>query len=307
MRISILGFNQEEVIKIEPKLNMEDLLLLDYIQRAGSNPNMHRYIEEKDGLCYVWLSHSKLLEDLPILDIKESALQKKLKKLKDCGLLQSNTFASNKGRGSKTYYAITQRTLDLQNTTTCKNLRVEEEPDVKNYGWSDGPHVKNYGSNSKQLTTNIDKELNKTNSKELVQDFTFGTKQKQPKENLYTKCQHMINDFTDNPQVRVDLQDYLQLLLEMKSDGYNLYANTWKGLLNKLKKLSDNPNKQHDIIRQSIERGYKSFFPANNVDNSKKKFGEENGVYCVPITDEQLKEIDRLNEEREKKGLRTYF
>jgi hypothetical protein len=117
----------------------------------------------------------------------------------------------------------------------------------------------------------------------------------------------MIDDFTSDTQVRIDLQDYLQLLLEMRNNGYNLYVNTWKGLLNKLNKLSSNSNKQHEIIRQSIERGYKSFFPVNNTDDNKKKFGEENGVYCIPITDEQLKEIDKLNEEREKNGLRTYF
>ena len=151
-----------------------------------------------------------------------------------------------------------------------------------------------------------------TNSKELVQNsgFEFGKSKSTPKkESLYTKCIAMINDFTRDKQVISDLTIYLHILLEMRKDGYILYSNVWKGLLNKLKELSTDPEEQHKIISQSVERGYKSFFPVNGgiyYDIRKGKPWEE-GVRSDRYTDEELKELAELNKQREAQGLRTKF
>lgn len=162
-----------------------------------------------------------------------------------------------------------------------------------------------------KVNSNKVKKNKITNSKELVQnpDFQFG-KQKFKKENLFTKCTSMINDFTDNIQLQADLKMYLQLLLEMKKDGYTLYANTWKGLLRKLTTLSEDPDEQHKIISQSIERGYKSFFPINSYFGNKydrKDKPWEAEVTSSSYTKEELEELDRLDREREAQGLRTKF
>ena len=119
----------------------------------------------------------------------------------------------------------------------------------------------------------------------------------------------MIDDFTSDTQVRTDLQDYLQLLLEMRKDGLNFYANNWKGLLRKLKELSTNADAQHKIICQSIEKGYKSFFPVNDYTKSNKRkiFGENDRISCEQYTEQELEELRKLNEERERQGLRTKF
>ena len=168
-------------------------------------------------------------------------------------------------------------------------------------------------NNNKQ--TNITKKEN-NNSKELLlqnsPSFEFGKEKSTPKkESLYSKCTAMINDFTKDKQVISDLTIYLHILLEMRKDGYSLYTNVWKGLLRKLKELSDDPKEQHLIISQSVERGYKSFYPVNNwkskdYDVTKGKSWEEN-VSCRQATPEELAEIERLNKEREAKGLRTKF
>ena len=118
----------------------------------------------------------------------------------------------------------------------------------------------------------------------------------------------MINDFTDVTEVKADLIMYLQLLLDMKKDGYTLYANSWKGLLRKLKELSDDPKIQHDIISQSIERGYKSFFPVNNYGNTKDKRRDENMEYSVPhMTEEDYIEEEKRLAELEAKGIQVRF
>lgn len=164
--------------------------------------------------------------------------------------------------------------------------------------------IESVNLNNKQ--TKIKKE--KTNSKELVQNsspFEFG-KQKQPKSNMYANCVSMIDDFTQDTQVRVDLTDYLKLLFEMRKDRFAFYANNWKGLLRKLSRLSKDPKEQHEIICQSIERGYKSFFPVISYSGTKEKPWED-GVNSVAYTDEELVELRRIDAEREAKGLRTKF
>ena len=153
---------------------------------------------------------------------------------------------------------------------------------------------------------NIDSNIvnNKTNSKELVQNFEFG-KSKEKKENLYSKCVALIDDFTNDIQLRTDLTDYLKLLLEMRKDGYVLYTNTWKGILRKLADLSGDDEHRCKIVRQSIERGYKSLFPLNT--RRLKALDTEYGVVSDAYTSEELAELKKLDEEREKNGQRTKF
>ena len=117
----------------------------------------------------------------------------------------------------------------------------------------------------------------------------------------------MIDSYTTDTQIRLDLVQYLNVLFEMKKDGYILYANVWKGLLRKLNELSTDPKEQHKIICQSIERGYKSFFPVNSYSNNLKEKPWEAGVSSVAYTDEELAELRRIDAEREAKGMRTKF
>lgn len=184
-------------------------------------------------------------------------------------------------------YIVHEQPLDIQAT---ENLCIEN-------------HTQR---NTKTSNTN---KVNKNNSKELLQNsptFEFG-KSKPKKESLFTKCINMIDSYTTDTQIRLDLVQYLNVLFEMKKDGYILYANVWKGLLRKLNELSTDPKEQHKIICQSIERGYKSFFPVNSYSNNLKEKPWEAGVSSVAYTDEELAELRRIDAEREAKGMRIKF
>ena len=304
MKYSILGFNQEKVVAYEKdglKCDLTDLLLLNYIIYAQANPKMKHYTDSEMN-PYVWLQHNHLLEDLPILNITDGTLKNRLTKLRKMELISSKTIANENSQGSRTYYRTTSLLYDmLFETTSFKNDVIEE------------PRHSKMTSNSK---VNNDNKVKNNNSKELLlqnsPSFEFGKEKSTPKkESLYSKCTAMINDFTKDKQVISDLTIYLHILLEMRKDGYSLYTNVWKGLLRKLKELSDDPKEQHLIISQSVERGYKSFYPVNNwkskeYDVTKGKSWEEN-VSCRQATPEELAEIERLNKEREAKGLRTKF
>ena len=119
MRYTILGFNQE--LAVELNLDLTDLLLLDYIQRANGNPNMTHIVENE--ISYVWLSHEKLHEDLPIISISEGTLKNRLSKLKEKDLIQSIQISNKSSRGSKSYYSITELTTSLQNDVVDENER----------------------------------------------------------------------------------------------------------------------------------------------------------------------------------------
>lgn len=135
-------------------------------------------------------------------------------------------------------------------------------------------------------------------------EFNFG-KSKPQKQNLYSKCLALIDNFTNDTQIRIDLTEYLNVLLEMKVDGYNLYINVWKGLLKKLNELSTDPKIQHKIISQSIERGYKSFYPIKSYykqDKSPDGLDESESM-----TEQDYINLKKVVEERKRNGLRTSF
>lgn len=266
MRNSIMGFNQERLIEIQKddlKLDMTDLLLMDYIQKALSQPSMEKKVDAYNQ-PYVWLKHQKILEDLPILNIKESMLKKRIAKLVDLGLIKTmrNT---NIIRGSKSYYTITELFEYLQmdnDTTKCKKLPLIDRPSVKNY------------PSDNKLTDN--KQLNNNTINSII-------KEKPKKQSLYSKCVDLIDDYTNNAKLKDVLMNYLRMRLEIKDKPF--YTNQFKGMLNKLSGLADNVNDQIDIVQQSIDRGYLGFFEVKKYNNYSRdaRIGIENlGDYSIP-------------------------
>jgi hypothetical protein len=265
MRYSVLGFNQEKLIQLQTddiKLDMTDILLMDYIQKAISQPSMLKII--KDEQAYVWLNHSKILEDLPILNIKENMLRKHISKLIQLNLIKGESISSNKGRGSRAYYTITEVFESLQNTemTTGKKLQLVE-----------GPPVKNYTSDNKLKKNDSNKE-SLSKDKDRTQKFQFG-KKKEVKPTLYSKCICLIDDFTDNESLRKSLTTFLNICLEnAKESGVPFYANHFKGKLNSLRALTDDNGYLNDqlaikIVKQSLDNGWCGFYQIR-VDKSKR-------------------------------------
>ena len=300
MKYSILGFNQEEVIKIS-ELDLTDLLLLQYIKDAIASPTMQHRVDTMN-VNYVWLYHEKILEDLPILNIKENMLSKRLKKLCDLDLIKSLHVSNENKRGSKAFYTITER---------CEYLYMSR-PDVKNYMSSDDhienitsgqarPDVKNYKSDS--ILVKKDKQLNIDNK----ETFEFG-KTKEVKQSLYTKCIAEINSRNYSKSLHDALIDYLQVRLQIKDKP--LYANSWKGLLNKLER-DFKEEERIGVVFQSIERGYASFFPVStgwrkNNDSQLDKPWEQ-GVSCKKATKDEEAENERWRAECRAKGIRVDY
>ena len=299
MKYSILGFNQEKIVSYSKdglRCDLTDLLLLNYIVYAQANPKMKHIMDENDNPC-VWLYHEHILNELPILNISEGTLKNRLTKLRKMELITSKTVANENSQGSRTYYRITSLLYDmLFETTSLKNDVLEESRHSK--------------MTSDTLTNNNTKVNIKNNSKELLQksNFEFG-KSKPKKDNLFTKCVTLIDsyDFSNWGNIRKLLIEYLQFRISVKEKP--LYTNMWKGMLNKLVEMCDNDIYMYEsIIKQSIERGYLSFYPiSSSSKNDLQSKPWEKGVRCDTYTEEELEELRRIDAEREARGLQTKF
>lgn len=158
MRYSVLGFKQSTVIELG--LSLDELLILDYIIVANGTPSMFHVVDDKE-ISYVWLSHNKLSEDLPILGISEGTLRNKLAKLKSDGYITSISVNNKSGRGSRTYYSVTDKTMSLRNDTVTPTMSLQND------AVSRPCHSKMTSDN--KLNTQ-DNKLKKNNKKEKLLD-----------------------------------------------------------------------------------------------------------------------------------------
>lgn len=164
-----------------------------------------------------------------------------------------------------------------------------------------------YNKVRKQSNT---KKVNTSNSKELLQnsDFQFG-KAKPKKDNLYTKCVTLVDDFISTHNcgnvVRSKLIDYLNYRMSVKDKP--LYTNIWKGMLNKLDALHKEGYGYEPVIDFSLERGYLSFYPPSNFSKN-RGIQSESGARHVPrMTEEDYEEEERRLAELEAKGVQVRF
>ena len=95
LKYTIEGFNQEYAMTLKKeveingknvlkKIDCTDLVILRWF--VDFYPNMKKI--NVDNREYAWISHGKLLEDLPIIDINKRSFIERMKKLVDFGILE---------------------------------------------------------------------------------------------------------------------------------------------------------------------------------------------------------------------------
>ena len=133
------------------------------------------------------------------------------------------------------------------------------------------PNQNDEAASSKCVTNNIMNNKNSKSSKDDLRDAeTFldydvlEDKPKKPKKkNLYQQCIDMIYEYTNDPKLTELLVQYLNLVLEKyRHEGKVLYANQWKGMLNKLDEICGD-GKYGEVVQQSITKGYVGFYPVS--------------------------------------------
>ena len=308
MRYSVLGFNQELVVA--KGLDLTDLLLLDYVYTACGSPSMVKVVDEKNQ-PYVWLKHSKILSDIPVINIGEEMLKKRIKSLIDRGLLKSQV-KSNNSLGRQAYYTITEE---------CENLRFSNQVEYITRGTEDQvekitlatpqPSVINYTSytqlaKDKELDIPKGKDKSSQKSEEPLSDFeskmfSEDIKAKRRREkieepkpkklSLWDKCVQHIEEYTDDEKLREALMQYLKVRLAMRDKPF--YAPQFKALLGKLSTLNGS---KVNIVLAATQGGWMSFYDEKQNGSyrgtpSSVTFGEHSGMNSNKVSEKEREEI----------------
>ena len=313
MKYSVLGFNQAKVIA-ESDLDLTDLMLLQYIVSANGSSKMKHIL--KDDITYAWLSHEKIMEDLPILRLSESTIRNRLLNLKKTGWIDSEKRFEDGVRGSRTYYTVTIKTISY----------LYDEKDIMSLK-NDMIGVSCHSKMTSDNILTIDNLLDKSNTKVLlenpptedndsisdsIESKSYDT-EKPKKKNLFDKCEDATIQYTDNTELQSKLREYLSLRLEIaRNEGKGFYVNMWKGLLGDLNKLTQDDNTAIQIVEQSIKKGWKGFYALKDYNNN---HGNRNSGMQVQMPDaksftdrdERDKYESKLVEDAIKNGRRAYY
>lgn len=154
------------------------------------------------------------------------------------------------------------------------------------------------------IVNNID---NNTNSNELVE--------KPKRMNRFERCVSFTDEFVDTvdadhkDMIRDLLDRYLNMRLEMKDKP--MYAGQWKSLLDKLAKLcEDDADDMVATIRQSLERGYASFYPVKtNKQTTTHTYRAQtwDDAKSETYTQAERDRLETVRKERGVLGIRTQF
>lgn len=147
----------------------------------------------------------------------------------------------------------------------------------------------------KTSLNNIDNNIDKVNTKiindfstqtedynskgyskeELKNEFLGSVKKEKRRRNiirkptLFDKCVAEIDDYTDKPELRDKLIQFLKIRLEVKDKPFGIES--WKGMLTKLDQAVAECNREYvDVVQQSIDKGWLSFYPINDKPNKKE-------------------------------------
>lgn len=311
----VYEFNQEKLLALqtdEYKINPSDVLILHSIVNSVCSVKMQTILD--DNRVYVWIDHTNLIEQLPILGItSKQRLSTVLKKLKDLGLIVTKNFANHNCRGSKQFIALSDNLIDCL-SDNAKRAHDSKKDQLMKTRSENRPVNENEKSSNTQYSKN-NKELSKDNSNNISKSFFGSAGKKKSKKFTYQDCIASINDFTDDKDLRTALVDYFNLRLSMMKEK-PMRLVQWKSMLVTLKKAKSQSSSNvtyEDIVRRAIERGYTSFYPINNYSYSSKptdiRKGKawEEGLSCETYTEEEKREIDRMTAEREARGEQVWY
>ena len=122
MKVSIEGFNQKYAMSLRAtvpnrdkekliKIDCTDLVILRWF--VDFYPNMKKMVV--DGREYAWLSHKKIMEDLPLIDISKRGFSERLQKLVEFKIL---TYKLIKEGGTFTIYGFGENYINLVKDST---------------------------------------------------------------------------------------------------------------------------------------------------------------------------------------------
>lgn len=245
MKYSVLGFNQAAVTKLvgnhngkTVKLDVTDLLILQNVADFMNRPNIIKYtIEDK---TYFSIQYSVIIEDLPIIDIKQQALRDRMDKMVALGTLEKRVVKNAAGtwvafRLGEKYESLKYTPTSSETTPTGSQLPVQE-----------------------YQTTTHNTNITKTSSKK---------KEKKDNNSYYLKKKERSSD--DLSYVDDDMLDiWVEWLgyLDALGKPYRIMQTAKQNYHILVDLAQHNVSVAERIVRRSIAKGYWSLFPLREVD-----------------------------------------
>lgn len=119
MKNAIIGFSQEKLVQLKNndkgiKIDCIDLVILEWF--VYFTPNMQNI--NINGKIYYWLSYSKMIKDLPFLDLSKRSFADRMKKLCELDIL---IFYLNKDQGNTTFFSFGKVYFELIERDVAEN------------------------------------------------------------------------------------------------------------------------------------------------------------------------------------------
>lgn len=169
MKYTILGFNQSKAI--EYGLDTDDLLILRWFVDFKGTDKMAT-IKDNDKVYY-WINYSKILEDIPILNVSKERIKKKhFNKLCNCKVLNHKYI--NDG-GSYSYYSLGENYLSLIEDLGGRSKMTEGVGQNQPRGLvkNDLPNIDILNNNSISNYSNISSSLINNNIYDILEQNGF--------------------------------------------------------------------------------------------------------------------------------------
>ena len=174
MKFSVLGFNQQKCLQlvatkevkdkngkriVELRLDVTDLLILRSIADFMNRSKIRKVIIEDKMYC--WVKYSTIMEDLPILSIKQQALTDRLDKMVILGLLEKQVERTQLGTFS--YFRVGKNYEDLlydksDATSSQAQERTRSETPERTSSELQVPNSSIYNNNPSIIYTSTNKE-----------------------------------------------------------------------------------------------------------------------------------------------------
>jgi hypothetical protein len=259
VKYTILGFNQEKALELG--FDVDDLLIIRWFVDFYSSSKMIKMnVGDK---TYAWVNYSRVIEDIPILNMKKDTLSRRMKKICETGIMKHETL---KQGGTFSLYKLTDKYNQLISTD-----KKTEGTDKKTEGTEKIPE--GYGKNSQPVTDkNPEQNINLLNNNSIKDINTYSTKEELlhpknkdvEKNNKKESVNSVIAEYTENK----DLQDALHGFVEMRNKARKpLTVRAMKLSLNELDKLALGDVTKIAIVNQSIMHNWLTFYKLQNNNN----------------------------------------
>lgn len=265
MKYTILGFNQEKALELG--FDVEDLLIIRWFVDFYSSSKMIKMnVGDK---TYAWVNYSRVIEDIPILNMKKDTLSRRMKKICETGIMEHETL---KQGGTFSLYKLTDK-YDQLISKDNKTEGTEKIPE--GYGKKSQPLTdKNPEQNINLLNNNSIKDINTYSTKEeLLHPKNEDVGKNSKKESINS----VISSYTENK----DLQDALHGFVEMRNKARKpLTVRAMKLSLNKLNELALDDVTKIDIVNQSIVHSWSTFYKLQNNNNGQRQLTRKEMGYA---------------------------